>query len=614
MLSALGVVYGDIGTSPLYAMREAMHALGHGPVQPSDVLGVLSLIVWTLLIVVTVKYLVFVLRADNQGEGGILALMALVRPTERQVTRRGAMIVAMGMFGAALLYGDGVITPAISVLGAIEGLQVAWPSSDRFVLPLTLVVLVGLFAVQSKGTAAVGRWFGPITLIWFIVLAVSGIWNIAARPDVIYALAPWHAVMFLIERHAVALPVVGGVFLCATGGEALYADMGHFGAVPIRRAWFYIVLPGLLLNYFGQGALLLEHPNTIAEGHPFFDLVPHVVVLPLVLLATMAAVIASQALISGAFSLTSQAIQLGYLPRMSIVHTSEHESGQIYVPFINSLLLIACLMLVVAFGSSTALAAAYGIAVTLTMIITTVLFFIWATSRAGWSIPAAIAVCLPLITIELGFAVANMSKFMDGGWFPLALGSGIYTVMATWHLGRQLMSDRLHDKTVQLDVFRRVLTEDHVHRTEGVAVFMTADPSRAPHALYRNYLHNRVVHSVNLLVTVRTEDAPYVRGPERMQAVEVGDGFWNITIKYGFMESPDVPKSMRESNALGVPWDEDSATWFLGRDNVVHNAMSPIAAWRIKIFAFLARNAEQAWAFYKIPHSQVIEIGMQVDL
>ena len=613
-LAALGVVYGDIGTSPLYAMRESMHALGDGAELAENVLGVLSLIVWTLIITVTTKYVMLVTRADNDGEGGILALMALARPggTARN-GRWGRVVLLAGMIGASLLYGEGIITPAISVLSAVEGLQIAWPATAKLVLPLTMIILYFLFAAQSRGTAAVGRVFGPIMVAWFLTLGSLGLWSIIQHPGVLAALSPVWAVRFLVHQGLAAGPVIGGAFLCATGGESLYADMGHFGAVPIRRAWFIAVLPGLVLNYFGQGAVLLASPETAHTMHPFYAMAPGPLLIPLVLLAMMATVIASQALISGAFSLTSQAIQLGFLPRMEVVHTSAEEYGQIYVPLVRNFLLVGCILLVAEFKSSSALAAAYGLAVTMTMLITTVLFAGWARLKAGWSMPKVLAVCVPFGILEIGFLSANVTKIPDGGWFPLTLGMFIYVVMSTWRMGRKLMVSRIHDRSVDLDVLQRIVGEDQVYRPPGIAVFMTSDPTTAPDAMYRNYAHNRVMHQHNMLVTVRTVDSPYVPHAERMKIEPRGEGFWSITLEYGFMESPDVPRALAGLPAHGLPWDE-SVTYFLGRDNAVRSVFSSAAGWRVAMFAFLARNAQQAATYFRIPPGSVVEIGAQIDL
>jgi KUP system potassium uptake protein len=613
VLAAIGVVYGDIGTSPLYAMKESFH--GHhleGSVE--NVYGVLSLILWTLIILVTVKYLLFVTRANNQGEGGILALMALVRPKEKVPDfSSGWLLVVLGIFGASLLYGDGVITPAISVLSAVEGLQLVAPSMASYVLPITIIILVVLFALQERGTAGVGAIFGPVMVVWFLTLATLGLYNIVQAPGVLVAMWPGYGVQWLFTHGWHGFLVLGSVFLVCTGGESLYADMGHFGREPIQKAWFFFVWPALVLNYFGQGALFIAHPES-AELHPFFGLAPKPLLLPLVVLAAAAAVIASQALISGVFSLTRQAIQLGYAPRVRIEHTSAEEIGQIYVPSLNWALCAACIAVVLGFGSSTALASAYGIAVVTTMIITTSLSFVVAATVWKWRLPFIVGMWVVFLVCEIGFWAANMTKVAEGGWFPLLLGVMIFTLMTTWNRGRALLAERLRDQSMPFDVFRRVIAEDKPYRAPRTAVFMTSDRERVPPALFRNLVHNRVLHERVLLVTVLTVEVPYVPNNERMTVTDMGDSFWRITVRYGFMEQPNVPRLLETLPKHGVPFDPEETTWFLGRETILPTDAPGMALWREFLFAAMVRNAQPATAYYRIPPAFVVEIGSQIEM
>jgi len=611
-LVALGVVYGDIGTSPLYALRECFfgdHAIAPSP---ANILGVLSLIFWSLVVVISVKYLVFVMRADNRGEGGILALMALVRPEHGTPAGRRWLLVALGLFGAALLYGDGMITPAISVLSAVEGLEVTTAVFRPFVIPVTIGILVALFLVQKRGTAKVGAVFGPIMMLWFITIGALGIREIARRPHVMTAIDPLHALHFFVRNGGDGFLVLGAVFLVVTGGEALYADMGHFGRAPIRLAWFTVVLPALLLNYFGQGALLIGDPQ--AAHQPFFRLVPAGALYPMIALATVATVIASQAIISGAFSLTRQAVQLGYLPRVQIEFTSPSEMGQIYVPQANWALMLATIGLVLGFRSSTNLAAAYGIAVTTTMVITTILLAVVAHELWGWRLSATAALTVGFITVDLSFFGANLLKIVHGGWFPLVVAAGLYVVMSTWKRGRQLLSKRQRDLNMPFDRFAEDVRRNPPVRVPGTAVFMTGSPDGVPMALLHNLRHNRVLHEQVLLLTVLTEDIPRVSGAERVTVQPLDLGFSRITAHYGFMQDPSALEVLHRAKAAGLDVDLAGVTFFLGRETLLPSSKPAMAAWRYRLFVFMSRNARHATNYFRIPPGQVVELGMQIDL
>lgn len=608
-LAALGVVYGDIGTSPLYSMRECFLGSHGVPPTPANVLGVLSLIVWALLIVVSVKYISFILRADNRGEGGILALMALLRP-ERGGDRW--VVVALGLFGSALLYGDGVITPAISVLSAVEGLEIAAPALARFVLPLTVAILVGLFVIQRQGTARVGSVFGPVTLLWFLTIAALGIVPILREPRVFGAINPVHAVDFLLHHGHSGFLVLGSVFLVVTGGEALYADMGHFGRRPIRLVWFCLVLPSLLLNYFGQGALIMAD-RTAAES-PFYHLVPSWALYPVVGLATAATVIASQAVISGCFSLTRQAIQLGYCPRIQIDHTSAATIGQIYIAPVNWSLAIFTIGLVVSFGSSSALAAAYGIAVTTTMLITTGLFYLVAVELWKWPRWACLALSGAFLVADGGFFGANVVKISHGGWVPLALAGGIFVLMSTWKRGRAILFERLRTGAFPVDVFLADVAAHPPQRVPGTAVFMTARPEGVPSALLHNLKHNKILHERIVLLTVTTEEIPHVNRKDRIQVDNLGKGFYRIVARYGFMEDPDIPALLRRAQSEGLEFSMMDTTFFLGRETLIPSKKPGMAVWREKLFSFLTKVSQRATAFYRIPPNRVVEIGLQVEL
>jgi len=606
-LTAVGVVYGDIGTSPLYALRECFFGSHSVPATHDNVLGVLSLIVYSLFLVISVKYIGIVLRADNQGEGGILALTALIPGA----AKRPGVLVLLGIFGAALLYGDGMITPAITVLGAVEGLKVITPGLDPYVVPAAAVILVVVFAVQRHGTHRIGRLFGPIMVGWFAVLAILGIVWIAKYPDVLTAIDPRHAVRFLIENRGLGFAVLGAVFLVVTGGEALYADMGHFGARPIRVAWFAIVLPALLLNYFGQGALLLHVPET---RDPFFELAPAWTLWPLVILATAAAIIASQALISGAFSLTRQAIQLGYAPRLTVEHTSSWRMGQIYVPQVNWFLAIGTILIVFGFGSSGALAAAYGIAVALTMIITAILLHVIAVERWRWPLPAALAVTATFLAIDLTFFSANLLKFVQGGWLPIAIGISLFTLMTTWKTGRRIVYERLTARAFPLEAFVTAVRTAPPTRVSGTAIFMTAQPTGTPAALVHNLHYNKMLHEHVVVLTVATVPTPHVAPDERLTVRSMGAGIYNARIQYGFMEDPDVPEVLGQLRVAGVPIDEDDLTFFLGRETIVVGRRPGMATWREKLFVLMSRNAVRATAFFKLPPERVVELGVQVEM
>lgn len=612
-LGALGIVYGDIGTSPLYALRESFHEEHGIAVNPANILGILSLIFWALIVIISVKYLVFVMRADNQGEGGILALTALISPIRRvsRGSRRWALI-RLGIFGTALLYGDGVITPAISVLSAVEGLEVATPFFEPFIIPITVAILVILFLFQSRGTEQVGKIFGPATLLWFIVLALLGLRWIVQQPSVLAAINPLYGVAFFQANGWNAFLVLGSVFLVVTGGEALYADMGHFGRQPIRWAWFVVVLPALLLNYFGQGALLLVHPEAVEN--PFYRMAPDWALYPVVVIATMATVIASQALITGAFSLTMQAVRLGYLPRVTIEHTSATERGQIYIPAINWLLMVMCVALVLAFRSSTNLAAAYGLAVTTTMVITTILLSVVARERWGWPLPVVVAFTAFFLTIDLGFWGANLIKIPDGGWLPLVIGLIGFTLMTTWRRGRDLLRMRLREGDTSFVDFAKELHDAPIPRVPGTAVFMYSDPEAVPPALLQNVKHNHVLHEQIVLLSVVTEDVPYVAPEERVIVQQLEKEFYRVMLHYGFMEEPNVPIHLALASQSGLELDPAEVSYFLGRERILATPLPGMALWREQLFVILSRNARNATDYFCLPSHRVVEMGTQVEL
>ncbi len=611
-LMALGVVYGDIGTSPLYAIRECFHGAHAVAVSTDNVLGVLSLVFWSLTIVISIKYLVFILRADNDGEGGILALTALVTPVKNAIGGRNAVILTMGLLGASLLYADGMITPAISVLSAVEGLEVATPVLKPYVEPITIGILVGLFLFQSRGTASVGVVFGPITLAWFLTLATIGIAHIVQAPEVLWAINPLSGFEFLLNNGWHGFVILGTVFLVVTGGEALYADIGHFGTRPIRISWYALVLPALLLNYFGQGAFLLGHPGD--ASNPFYRMVPGWMLYPLVILAMMATVIASQAVITGAFSLTLQAVQLGFSPRLTIRHTSPEQIGQIYIPAVNWALMIACIGLVVGFESSSNLAAAYGVAVTITMVLTSILFFFLVRDRWKWSLPVALGVSGVFLAIDLSFFGANILKIGHGGWFPLLVAAISYTLMSTWMAGRRLLGQRLRERLIPVELYLADLLSDLPPRVPGIAVFMTGNPIATPPALRHNVIHNKVLHEKVVLLTVVTADVPHVRPSRRIEIEEIGEGFFRISLTYGFMDEPNVPRDLKTIRHDELDFANGSISYFLGREILLATKRPGMAVWREKLFAWMSHNAQQATTFYHLPPEQVVEMGAQVEL
>ena len=610
-LTAIGVVYGDIGTSPLYAMRECFFGSHSVPATHENVLGVLSLIIYSLLLVISIKYIAIVMRADNQGEGGILALTALL-PEPADDRGRWSVLILLGIFGAALLYGDGMITPAITVLGAVEGLKLATPLFEPYVVPIAVGILIAVFAIQRHGTHRVGRLFGPIMVVWFVAIAVLGVVWLVRAPVVLTAIDPRHAVVFFREHGWHGFAVLGAVFLVVTGGEALYADMGHFGKRPIRVAWFVLVLPALLLNYFGQGALLLTDPAAAAQ--PFFLLAPAWALLPLIGLATAAAIIASQALISGAFSLTQQAIQLGYCPRLDIQHTSHSEMGQVYVPQVNWALMLSTIVIVIGFGSSTALAAAYGIAVTLTMVITAVLLQVVAIERWHWPPAVAYAVTGVFLTIDLAFFGANALKIAHGGWLPLVIGGLLFTLLTTWKTGRKVVAARLTARAIPIEDFLRQVVETRPARVPGTAVFMTAQPRGTPPALAHNLRYNKVLHEHVITLMVTTQPVPHVPANQQVTVRALGQGVFEVAVRYGFMEDPNVPEALVRAREQGLELDEDDVTYFLGRETLIVTANPGMATWRERLFVLMARNAVRATTFFRLPPERVVELGVQVEI
>jgi KUP system potassium uptake protein len=612
-LTALGVVYGDIGTSPLYAIRECF--FGSHSVGPTheNVLGVLSLVLYALLLVISVKYTALVMRADNQGEGGILSLTSLL--PARNNARNGnnyTILVALGIVGASLLCGEGMITPAVSILGAIEGLQVATPVFSAWVVPIAVGILVMLFLIQRHGTHRVGRLFGPVMVLWFLTIAVLGFRWIIQAPEVLSAFDPRHAVRFFVEHGWHGFAVLGAVVLVVTGAEALYADMGHFGPYPIRLAWFCLVLPALLINYFGQGALLLV--NGAAASQPFFMMAPSWALLPLVALSTMAAIIASQALISGAFSLTRQAIQLGYAPRLDIEHTSSMAMGQVYVPQVNWFLAICTVLITIGFRSSSNLAAAYGIAVTGTMVITTVLLSVVAIERWKWPTPAVVCVAAIFLAVDLSLFGANLVKVLQGGWLPLVIGALLFTLMTTWKTGRKLVAERLTARAFPLEDFMAAVASMPPTRVAGTAVFMTAQPRGTPPALAHNLRYNKILHEHVIVLTVTTTHTPYVPPDQQVQVQSLEQGVYNVRVQYGFMQDPDVPRALLTARDLGVELDMDDLTYFLGRETIIVSDRPGMAAWREKLFVVMARNAVRATAFFHLPPERVVELGVQVEM
>ncbi len=612
-LGALGVVYGDIGTSPLYAFKEAFspgHSLG---VDPANVYGVLSLIFWALTIIVTVKYVGLALRADNDGEGGILALMALVMRRYAAPSRGRVLVVVLGLVGAAMFYGDSIITPAISVLSAIEGTAVATPLLQDAVIPLTVAVLIGLFLVQKRGTALVGAYFGPVMLLWFIAIGLLGLFHVASHPLVLRALNPWWGIEMFVREPGLALFLLGAVFLTLTGGEALYADMGHFGRVPIRRAWLAVVMPGLLLNYFGQGALVLAHPA--AGKNPFFYLAPGWALWPLVVLATLATVIASQAVISGAYSMTTQAIKLGYLPRMRVLFTNERNQGQIYVPFINWTMLLFVLALVLAFRSSDNLAAAYGIAVNITMVTTTIFLWLVAPQRWQWRTRRANVVFIPLILVELLFVSSNALKVDHGGWFPLVFGAAVYTMLSTWKRGRSLLKRQLQEHALNLQDFVHSLSTYPPTRVEGTAIYLTPNAETVPHALLHNLKHNKVLHERVVFLSAQTADVPHVSAEQGIEMRPMEEGIYLLHVRFGFKDEPDIRQLLKDCERLsGLEFHLMETSFFLARQTIIPSKIPGMAVWREVLFSWMSRNAQEASDYFRIPPNRVVELGTQIEI
>ncbi|MFC7407601.1 potassium transporter Kup [Hydrogenophaga atypica] len=610
-LGAIGVVYGDIGTSVLYAVKEVFGS-GHVPFTHDNVYGVLSIVFWTLTVIVSLKYVVLVLRADNAGEGGLIAMLALASQAVKDKPELRRVLLVIGIFGTSLFYGDGVITPAISVLSAVEGLEVVSPAFRQYVVPITLVVLFVLFAVQKRGTGGIGKFFGPITLVWFFTIAALGVSHIIGHPEILGALSPHHALRFMWQQPGTTFIILGAVVLCVTGGEALYADMGHFGKKPIRLAWFSVVMPCLTLNYFGQGALLLEDPEAVKN--PFFNMAPDWLLLPLVGLATMATVIASQALISGAFSVTKQAIQMGYLPRLGIQHTSVRDTGQIYIPFVNWGLFAAIVLAVVMFKSSSNLAAAYGIAVTLDMLITTVLTFF--VIRYGWKYPLWLCLAATgwFFVVDILFFSSNLLKLFAGGWFPLLIGGVVFALMMTWKQGRALLTEAHMAEAIDLSSFLEAVFVSPPLRVAGTAVFLTAEKGAVPNALLHNLKHNKVLHEQNLFVTVRNHEVPWIGLDKRLEVEPLGHDCWQVVIHYGFKNDPDVPKALQLLRGRGCELEAMTTSYFLSRDTVIPSLGSGMAPWREKLFAQMHHNAGAAADFLNLPSNAVIELGSKIEI
>ena len=610
-LAAVGVVYGDIGTSPLYALKEVF---GHDrvPLTPDNIFGILSLVFWTLTVIVSLKYVTLILRADNHGEGGLIAMLALASQAvkDKPVLRR--WLLALGIFGTAIFFGDGVITPAISVLSAVEGLGVAAPGLAQFVVPVTLMVLTALFAVQRLGTSGIGRYFGPITVVWFVVLSLLGVVHIAKHPAVLAALSPHYALNFLWSQPGVAFIALGAVVLCVTGAEALYADLGHFGKKPIRLAWFALVWPALVLNYFGQGAMLLLEPSKVSN--PFYEMAPAWALFPLIVLATMATVIASQALITAAFSVTKQAMQLGYLPRLRVLHTSVREAGQVYVPFVNWSLFACIVVAVVTFKSSSNLAAAYGIAVTIDMTITTVMTFF--VIRYSWKLPLALCLAATglFFVVDIVFLAANAVKVLEGGWFPLLIGAGMFLLMFTWKQGRNLVADRLRDESIELPAFLESIFLSPPQRVSGTAVFLSAEAGITPFALLHNLKHNKVLHEQNLFVTVHHHEVPWIGFGKRCEVQTLGHDCWQVSLHFGFKNEPDVPEALKLIEGRGIHVDEMETSYFLSRDTVTPTFGGGMALWREKLFASMHRNASAAADFLNLPTNRIVELGSKVEI
>lgn len=630
MIAALGVVFGDIGTSPIYTLKECFSPKSphHIEATTDHIVSVVSLIVWALIMLVCLKYLVYVLRADNKGEGGVLSLMTLAIHCLGEQSKRRATIVLLGIFGASLLFGDGIITPAISVLSAVEGLKdggllgevpfdpagaAKWEHQRQIlIVGITILILIIVFSVQFSGTHRVGRLFGPITLLWFLTLGSLGVVHLVEAPEILAAFNPLAGLQFLLHGGHESILILGSVFLAVTGAEALYADMGHFGRSSIRRGWFNIVFPALLLNYLGQGALLLHHPELAFS--PLFQMVPAWAVLPLVLLATSATVIASQALITGTYSLTLSAVQLGYLPRISIRHTSEHARGQIYIPLVNWLLMLACIGLVVTFRSSSNLAAAYGVAVTMTMLITTILFYFTARYLWNWSVIKALPLCVVFGAIELAFLSANLLKFLDGGWLPIAVGVILFILMTTWATGRRLVRDRLEGSSISQEMLIESLSHHPPIIVPGTAIFMTSNRGRTPIALLHNLKHNSTIHERVIFLTIIFEDEPWISPGNRVEITGLSSGFWQVTGRYGYMQRPNVPRLLRQCAGRGLQVSAEKSTFFLGREIIVPSKRSGMARWREHLFSFASKLAQQPASYFQIPVGRVIELGQQVEI
>jgi KUP system potassium uptake protein len=610
-LGAVGVVYGDIGTSVLYAVKEVFGS-GHVPFTTDNIYGILSIFFWTLTVIVSIKYVVLVLRADNNGEGGLVAMLALASQSVKDRPQLRRVLLLVGIFGTCLFYGDGVITPAITVLGAVEGLEVLSPAFKKYLVPLALVILLGLFMVQKRGTTSIGRFFGPVMVVWFLIIALLGLVNIASGPRILWALSPHYALGFVFHNPGITFVILGAVVLCVTGAEALYADMGHFGKKPIRLAWFTVAMPALTLNYFGQGALLLSNPAAVKN--PFFMMAPDWALLPLVGLATLAAVIASQALISGAFSVTKQVIQLGYLPRLQVQHTSVKDTGQIYLPFVNWGLFVAIVMAVVMFKSSSNLAAAYGIAVCTDMLITTILTFF--VIRYSWHYP--LLLCLGatsfFLMVDLAFWASNLLKLFDGGWFPLLIGGAVFTLMMTWKDGRRLLNQKLEADAIDLKSFLEAVFVSPPLRVDGTAVFLTAGPGTVPNAMLHNLKHNKVLHQNNLFVTVRNHEVPWIGLDKRVEIESLGHDCWQVVIHYGFKNDPNIPKALQQIKGHGCELDSMTTSYFLSRDTVVPTIDSGMAQWREKLFSQMHHNASAAADFLKLPNNAVVELGSKIEI
>jgi KUP system potassium uptake protein len=610
-LGAIGVVYGDIGTSVLYAMKEVFGS-GHVQFTPDNIYGILSIFFWTLTVIVSIKYVALVLRADNNGEGGLVAMLALASMAvkDRPVLRQRMLIV--GIFGTCLFYGDGVITPAISVLSAVEGLEVVSPAFTKYVIPLTIVILFGLFAVQKRGTSGIGKFFGPITVVWFAAIAALGLYHIAAHPEIMWALSPHYAVQFIINEPTITFLILGAVVLCVTGGEALYADMGHFGKKPIRIAWFFVVMPSLTLNYFGQGALLLSDPSAVTN--PFFNMAPDWLLVPLVGLATAATVIASQALISGAFSVTKQVVQMGFLPRLQVLHTSVKDTGQIYIPFVNWGLFAVIVLAVMMFKSSSNLAAAYGIAVCTDMLITTVLTFF--VIHYGWKYPFwwCLAATSFFFMVDFAFWASNLLKLLEGGWFPLLIASVIMMLMLTWRDGRGILNEKRKEDALDLNSFLEAVFLSPPTRVEGTAVFLTSGKGAVPNAMLHNLKHNKVLHQTNLFVNVQSHEVPWIDEAERLQIKALGYDCWQVEIHYGFKDDPDVPGALTHLHGMGCEINPMTTSYFLSRDSIVPTVGSGMSAWREKLFAQMHLNASSAADFLNLPSNSVVELGSKIEI